>query len=148
MARHWRPMQLRKWICFVVNKRKKLEEVTEVDREAARECLSRLQATTFWEWKSGSRPMFWNFPEDQQVTTRDGILLWMKGCMLDPYCVPQRLPNDPTHLTKVIEKLCVARENGYINLGVVDSLISFFEKSSRRTDGYQNGLRWSKKRSE
>jgi hypothetical protein len=21
----------------------------------------------FWEWRSGSRPMFWNFPKDQQV---------------------------------------------------------------------------------
>ena len=51
VARHWRRLQLRKWIRFVNEKRKKLEEVTESDREAARECLSRLQATTFWEWK-------------------------------------------------------------------------------------------------
>jgi hypothetical protein len=91
VARHWRRLQLRKWIRFVNEKRKKLEEVSESDREAARECLSRLQATTFWEWKSGSRPMVWNFPPDQQITMRDGIMLWMKGRM-DPYRVPQRLP--------------------------------------------------------
>jgi hypothetical protein len=26
-----------------------------------------LQATTFWEWSSGYRPMFWNFLKVQQV---------------------------------------------------------------------------------
>ena len=104
-----------------------------IEKLLGRECLSRLQATAFWEWKSGSRPMFWNFPEDQQITMRDGIMLWMKGRM-DPYRLPQRLPNDPTHLAKVIEKLCVAREKGYIDLGVVDSLISFFEVPKGLTD--------------
>jgi hypothetical protein len=124
IVRHWRRLQLRKWIRFVHDKHRNLEEVSEVDRDGARECLTRLQATTFWEWKSGSRLMFWNFPKDQQVTMRDGILLWMKGRM-DPWQVPQRLPRDQTDLPKVIEKLCVARDKGYIDLGVVESLISF-----------------------
>jgi hypothetical protein len=77
--------------------------------------------------------MFWNFPEDQRVTMRDGILLWMKGRM-DPCRVPQRLPRDPTHLPKVLEKLCVARDKGYIDLGVAQSLISFFEVPKGLTD--------------
>ena len=126
IARHWCRLQLRKWIRFVENKRKKLEKVTEVDQDAARECLMRLQVTKFWEWRSGSRPMCWNFPVNQQVTMRDGIMLWMKGRM-GPHRAPQRLPKDPAHLPKVIEKLRVARDKGHIDLGVVDSLISFFE---------------------
>jgi hypothetical protein len=84
IARHWRRMQLRKWIRFVRDKGSRLEEVTEMDRDAARDCLMRLHATTFWEWKSGSRPMFWNYPKDQQLTMRDGIILWMKG-RIDPW---------------------------------------------------------------
>ena len=35
------------WMRFVNEKHEKLEKVSEVDQEAARECLSCLQATTF-----------------------------------------------------------------------------------------------------
>jgi hypothetical protein len=133
LARHWRRLQLRKWIRYVRNKQKGLETVTDLDGDAARECLIRLQATTFWEWKSGSRPMFWNFKKNQQITMRDGIVLWMKGRM-DPWLVPQRLPRNPADIPKVIEKLCVAREKGYIDIGVVHSLISFFEVPKGLTD--------------
>jgi hypothetical protein len=132
-ARHWRRLQLRKWIGFVRKKHKGLEEVSEADRDGARECLIQLQAATFWDWKSGSRPMFWNYPKDQQVTMRDGILLWMKGRM-DPWRIPQQLPRDQADLPKVIEKLCVARDKGHIDLGVVESLISFFEVAKGLTD--------------
>jgi hypothetical protein len=64
---------------------------------------------------------------------RDGILLWMKGRM-DPWQIPQRLPWDQADLPKVIEKLCVARDKGHIDLGVAESLISFFEVPKGLTD--------------
>jgi hypothetical protein len=70
--------------------------------------------------------MFWNCPEDQQITMRDGTLLWIKGRM-DPWIVPQRLPRDPASVPQVIEKLCVARDKGHIDIGLVRSLISFFD---------------------
>jgi hypothetical protein len=112
LARHWRRLQLRKWILYGKKKRAKVESVSEADKEAARrDCLLRLQATTFWEWKSGSRPMFWNYPDDQQVTMRDGIALWIKG-RLNPWLVLQRLPRDHDDIPKVIEKLCNARDKG------------------------------------
>jgi hypothetical protein len=117
----------------VRNKRNHLKCVTESDRDAARECLLRLQAASWWEWISGSRPMFWNFPKDQQVTMRDGLMLWMNG-RLDPWLVPQRLPQHSADIPKVIEKLCMAREKGYIDLGLVSSLISFFEVPKGLTD--------------
>lgn len=133
IARHWRRLQLRKWIRFVREKAACCEVVSDLDRAAARDCLLRLQATTFWEWKSGSRPMFWNFPKDQQITMRDGIVLWMKGRM-DPWLQSQRLPRDPKDIPKVVEKLCVARDKGYIDIGLVQSLISFFEVPKGLTD--------------
>jgi hypothetical protein len=77
LACHWRWLQLRKWILYVRKRRANLKSVSEANREAARDCFLRLQATTFWEWKSGSGPMFWNYPGDQQVTIRDGIMLWI-----------------------------------------------------------------------
>jgi hypothetical protein len=77
--------------------------------------------------------MFWNFPVDQQITMRDGIILWMKGRM-EPWLVPQRLPRDKADIPKVIEKLCLARDKGYIDIGLVISLISFFEVPKGLTD--------------
>jgi hypothetical protein len=39
IARHWRRLQLRKWIKYVKKKRAKLEVVSEADKEAARDCF-------------------------------------------------------------------------------------------------------------
>jgi hypothetical protein len=64
---------------------------------------------------------------------RDRIMLWMKGRM-DPWLTPQQLPKDPADIPKVMEKLCVAREKGYIDVGLVCSLISFFEVPKGMTD--------------
>jgi hypothetical protein len=97
-------MQFRKWIRFVKDKHKELERVLEVNRAAGRDCLMRLQATSFWEWKSGSQPMFWSFPDNQQVTMGEGIILWMKGQM-DPWISLQQLRPDPADIPKVIKKL-------------------------------------------
>jgi hypothetical protein len=104
-----------------------------MDREAAQDCLLWVQAATFWEWKAGLRPMFWNYPKDQQLTMRDGVILWMKGRM-DPWLQSQRLPRDPKDMPKVVKKLCLARNKGYIDIGLVQSLISFFEVPQGLTD--------------
>jgi hypothetical protein len=64
---------------------------------------------------------------------QDRILLWMKGRM-DPWQVLQQLPRNPADLPKVIKKLCVARDKGYIDLGVVELLIAFFELPKGLTD--------------
>ena len=57
---------------------------------------------------------------------RDGILLWMKGCV-GPCQVLQQLPKDPACLSEVLEKLLVAREKGHTDVGVANSLMSVFE---------------------
>lgn len=46
----------------------------------------------------------------------------------------QWLPQDHEDIRKVIEKLCSARDQGYIDRGVVYSLISFFEVPKGLTD--------------
>jgi hypothetical protein len=94
---------------YVKKKCANLEVVSEADKEAARDCFLRLQATTFWEWKSGFRLMFWNYPVDQQVTTRNGIQLWIKG-RLNPWLMPHRLPRDHDDFQEVVEKLCSERK--------------------------------------
>jgi hypothetical protein len=46
---------------------------------------------------------------------------------MDLWISPQHLPRDPADIPKVIKKICVARDKGYINIGLVWSLISLFE---------------------
>jgi hypothetical protein len=62
-----------------------------------------------------------------------GIQLWIKG-RLNPWLVPQRLPRDLDDIPKVVEKLCSAKEKGYIDLGLIYSLLSFFEVPKGLTD--------------
>jgi hypothetical protein len=77
--------------------------------------------------------MFWNFPLEQQVSMRDGIRLWIRGRLV-PWTVPQRLPRKLDDIPKVVENLCVARDKGYIDMGLVRSLIEFFEVPKGLTD--------------
>jgi hypothetical protein len=53
---------------------------------------------------------------------------------MDAWLQSQRLPRDPKDIPKVIEKLCVARGKGCIDVGLVQSLISFFEVHKGLTD--------------
>jgi hypothetical protein len=56
------------------------------------------------------------------------------------------LPHNPEDIYKVIEKLCIARDKGYIDIGLVLLLISFFEVPNGLTnirmvyDGTKSGL--------
>ena len=76
---------------------------------------------------------------------RDGIVLRTKGRM-DPWLQLQPVPRDPKDIPKVVEKLCVAQDKGDIDIGLVQSLISFFEVRKGWTDirmvynGTQSGL--------
>jgi hypothetical protein len=56
----------------------------------------------------------------------DGLILWIRG-WLDPWLVPQRLPHQADDIPKVIKTLCVVHDKGYIDMGLVRSLIAFFE---------------------
>jgi hypothetical protein len=53
---------------------------------------------------------------------------------MDPWLMPHQLPKEPADIPKVVEKLCVAREKGYIDVGLDRSHISFFEVPKGVTD--------------
>jgi hypothetical protein len=57
--RWWKRKQLRKCIKFKQAKTI-LGEFTEADRGAITDALCRVNATTWWEWKNGCRPFYWN----------------------------------------------------------------------------------------
>ena len=46
------------------------------DLIAAKDVLSRIANSTWWEWKAGSRPAHWKWPKWYREIIRDGLKLW------------------------------------------------------------------------
>ena len=100
--------------------------VTPETRKAACDCLRRASQASWWGWDGGSRPFFWRWPEDYQEKVRDGIKVWLTA-HLEPWKRRQRKPVDDKTFGLIRAKLDVIREKGYVDQGLVESLMSFFE---------------------
>jgi hypothetical protein len=51
----------------------------QADLDAGRDCLQRVAAADFWDWKGGSRLFFWRWPADQRAWARDGFPVYVSG---------------------------------------------------------------------
>jgi hypothetical protein len=115
------------------------------DKAAGCECVTRAANSTWWEWKDGSRPFFWRWPEHYQAQIRDGIRLWCHG-PLPQWKVPQRNEPDPQLRERMRLKLLKVRLLRYILPGFVTALTSYFavpkgESNIRMVyDGTKKGL--------
>jgi hypothetical protein len=58
---------------------------------------------------------------------RDAIQLWIREKLVPSWLRPQEPSKDQETIQKVVEKLLVARDKGYISMGTVKSLIFFFD---------------------
>lgn len=56
--------------------RARLDDGTAVpaDREAILDCVTRCANSTWWEWKDGSRLLFWQWPRAWWIEARDGAI--------------------------------------------------------------------------
>ena len=92
---------------------------------AGRECIVRSSGATWWEWRCGSRPFFWRWPKEYRHQIRDGLKLWIKH-QLPKWQVPQRHESDALVRGYVRNKLITVRERGYIAIGFIIALTSYF----------------------
>ena len=122
--KRWRRNQLRKCIKFK-HAKMIMGEFTESARGAITDAIRRLNATTWWEWTRGSRPFYWSWDDDKQIPMRDGIELSIREKLIPSWVRPQDPPKDPETLKKVVDKLLVARDKGYISMGIVKSHLLF-----------------------
>jgi hypothetical protein len=106
-------------------KDKTLSEDARRDLEVARDCISCCWGSDWWEWKAGSRPHFWRWPEDYQEIIRDGLPVWIKGSVT-PWRRPQPYERDDCKRNGMRVKITVPRQKGYIIKGPVFSLTSYF----------------------
>jgi len=95
------------------------------DLEAGAECVWRATEADWWEWKAGSRLMFWRWPPSHQESARDGYPPFIRSA-LPKYLNPQPAEKDQRIRDKVREKLSGVREKRYIAAGNVKSLTSYF----------------------
>mmetsp|Transcript_8332 Transcript_8332/g.12121 ORF Transcript_8332/g.12121 Transcript_8332/m.12121 type:complete len:644 (-) Transcript_8332:24-1955(-) len=99
-----------------------------VDRslaEDAADAIRRSSNSSWWEWTDGSFPFFWRWPEWYQTQVREGCNPWMSGDI--PKCrIPQRKDKDESVYQGMRKKLEVSIGKGYLEIGLIHSLTSYF----------------------
>ena len=96
------------------------------DLAAGKDALERAEGSSFWSWDSGSSPFFWRWQPEVQKDMRDGSKLFVIKSKLPKYHRKQELPKDETIFGRIREKIQKVRLRGYIAVGLVLSLTSFF----------------------
>ena len=97
----------------------------ERNREVGRDALEKVSQATWWDWTGGSTPFFWRWPPYARLNVRDGHQPWF---ISEPprYVKPQRAERDEDLRSKMAVKLQGVVAKGYIALGEVSSLTTFF----------------------
>ena len=117
---------------FECYKQYKLGERTDLSNEfmedlvAARDCLTYTGKSTWWEWKAGSRLLFWRWPEHFTKEARDGIKVCWRSHQRPGNRRLQPFITDKDTKARMKEKISDVREKGYIKSGRVKSLIRYF----------------------
>ena len=122
----------------------KNQEDRLISLAAGIDCLRRVQASTFWEWKRGSRLFFWRWGSELWKEVKDGALVWVKDELpitkLKHCCI-----KDKEIRSLVVENLSEFRAKGYVTAGEEESLISVFlvpkgDDIRLVYNGYSSGL--------
>jgi hypothetical protein len=96
------------------------------DVEIGRDCVQRICDSSWWNWDGGSTPFFWRWPSEFRTHMRDGTPLWFDSTLAPSYIMPQRAERNPTLKDRVKEKLDKILKQIYFEVGLVNSLITFF----------------------
>ena len=103
------------------------EKLTQFKQDlvAGREILFRCCNSSFWEWKKGSRLIFWRWPKEFRREARDGSEVYIKD-KLPNYTKKQNWTKIHSEKKAMIKKLHKVQERGYVIPGHVSSLTGFF----------------------
>ena len=114
----------REW--FDRERRCKNQEDRSISMAAGIDCLHRVQASTFWEWKRGSRLFFWRWGRELWNEVRDSAPVWVKHELPITKVLKHRHIKDKEIRSVVAEKLGEVRAKGYVTSGDIESLILVF----------------------
>jgi len=124
--RCWRRSILRGYIRWRSIHRDESLDFLNAAAEAARDAISRAADASWWEWCEGSRPFFWNWPEEVQEMMMTGLRWWIRDGFV-PKVKKQRAPPELAHRLKIAEKLKTVRRRGYLEKGVITAFMFFFD---------------------
>ena len=111
---------------------KKHRQLAPLDIEAGLECIARAANSTWWEWTDGSRPFFWKWNPDYQLSIRDGVPPWLEKSP-EKWVQPQMF--DKKNQAQVTAKLYkVWKKRRYLETGFVRNLTRFFAVPKGETD--------------
>ena len=129
MLMQWKRNRWRSAMSYLKNVQRTGNLPEDTALEAIRDALTRrLPGCTFFEWKKGSIPFFWEWSPEYQDFLHRGIPVWLKGSMerSERWRKPQPRPA-PEEKSKIEEKLKGFIDKDYLRLDSdVDALISFF----------------------
>jgi len=86
----WRHDKLRSYIWWKWKNQDKPADFMAQAHEAASEALERATLATWWDWPNGSRPFFWNWPEEVQTEVMLGLKWWLREGFV-PFKKKQRI---------------------------------------------------------
>ena len=129
----WKRGVTRSLLKWVRDRRRKGESPTNEAMSAGRDAVTRAANSTMWGWPAGSTPFFWRWPGEYEEIIMSGLKLWMMD-KLEPWTEAQRPPRDALNKEKVMAKLADIRKKGYVEVGQVESLISFFDVAKGKED--------------
>ena len=146
MLRMWRKRVLRSfisylsktysndWAGYLQGQRFGDDSELSCDLHAGSNCLEYCALSTWWEWKGGSRLLFWRWSPSFKLYARDGIpICWINNQR--PSCKALQQPvKDKNTKSLMTDKIQSVRNKGYIRQGKVKSLIKYFAVPKGESD--------------
>jgi hypothetical protein len=99
-------------------------DVAAAEKFGGRDAVGRAADSSWWDWDTGSAPIYWRWPEEYRTVVRDGLEIWFSG-EKPKWRQVQKKERDKVTRQRVITKLDKARKRKYISPGTVTSLTDF-----------------------
>ena len=96
------------------------------DLKSGRDAIARARGSSFWDWDAGSFPFFWRWQPEVKRDMRDGTPLFVNKDKLPKFMRKQKISGDQNIKDRVKLKLSKVILRGYLALGAVLSLTSYF----------------------
>jgi hypothetical protein len=97
----------------------------EKDHTIVKDCVLRVEDSTWWIWGGGSTPFFCRWPDEFRKSIQDGTPLWLDMDVVPEYRRPQRDEANPVRKRMVKEKLDTVCFRRYVESLLVSELTSF-----------------------
>jgi hypothetical protein len=81
----------------------------KAEKFAGHDAIWRSSESTWWDWDSGSAPLYWRWPKEYRVVIRDGLPIWFSG-EKPRWRRPQQAERDEGTRQRVIKKLDKVRK--------------------------------------